>query len=63
MDLAKQLPKKERIKFAPILAQENDSFLPKEILKTKIAEDLKDAKLHKEDKIKLRTLKYFLSNV
>jgi hypothetical protein len=62
VDLARQLPKKERVKLASILVEEDD-FLTKNELSTKIKEGLKDVKLHREGKIKLRTLTEFLENV
>ena len=60
--LAKQLPKSERIKLATILVEEED-FISKDELLLKIKEGLEDVKLHKEGKIKLRTLDDFLADV
>lgn len=62
VDLAIQLPKKERFKLASILVEEED-YISKIELVSKIREGLQDAKLHKEGKIKLRTLSEFLENV
>ena len=59
VDLAIQLPKKERFKLASILVEE-DEYISKNELVSKIKEGLHDAKLHKEGKIKLRTLSEFL---
>ena len=61
VDLAIQLPKKERFKLALILVEEE--YISKNELVSKIKEGLQDAKLHKEGKIKLRTLSEFLENV
>jgi hypothetical protein len=61
VDLAIQLPKKERFKLASILVEEE--YISKNELVSKIKEGLQDAKLHKEGKIKLRTLSEFLENV
>lgn len=60
--LAKQLPQKERIQLASILV-ENEDFTAKEELLFKIKEGLKEVKLHKEEKVKLRTLDEFLAEV
>lgn len=62
VDLAIQLPKKERFKLASILVEEED-YISKNELVSKIKEGLQDAKLHKEGEIKLRTLSEFLENV
>lgn len=62
VDLAIQLPKKERFKLASILVEEEE-FISKNELVSKIKEGLQDVKLHKEGKIKLRTLSEFLENV
>lgn len=62
VDLAKQLPKKERVQLASILIEEDD-FISKEELILKIKEGLEDVKLHKEGKVKLRTLDDFLADV
>lgn len=62
VDLAIQLPRKERFKLASILVEEEE-FISKGELTSKIKEGLKDVKLHKEGKIKLRTLSEFLENV
>jgi hypothetical protein len=61
-ELATQLPEKERIELATLLV-DGDESMTKEELVAKIKEGLKDARLHKEGKIKLRTLDEFLSNV
>jgi hypothetical protein len=62
VDLAIQLPKKERFKLASILVEE-EAYISKNELVSKIKEGLQDVKLHKEGKIKLRTLSEFLENV
>lgn len=62
VDLAIQLPKKERFKLASILVEEED-YISKNELVSKIKEGLQDAKLHKEGKIKLRTLYEFLDSL
>jgi hypothetical protein len=62
VDLVRQLPKKERVQLASILIEEDD-FMSKKELSLKIKEGLQDAKLHKEGKIKLRTLSEFLADV
>ena len=60
-ELAKQLPQKERIKLASMI-MEDQQTMPKSELKAKIKEGLQDAKLHREGKIKLRTLSEFLAD-
>jgi hypothetical protein len=62
VDLAKQLPKKERVQLASILVEE-DNFISKEKLILKIKGGLEDVKLHKAGKIKLKTLDDFLIDV
>lgn len=62
VDLALQLPKTERFKLASILVEEEE-FISKNELVSKIKEGLNDVKLHKDGKIKLRTLSEFLENV
>jgi hypothetical protein len=62
VDLARQLPKKERLQLASILIEEED-FISKDELLFKIKEGLEDVKLHKEVKVKLRTLDDFLADV
>lgn len=62
VDLAVQLPKKERFKLASILVEEEGSISKNELV-SKIKDGLQDVKLHKEGKIKLRTLSEFLENV
>ena len=54
-ELAKQLPQKDRAKLALMIIEE-DEPMSKVELKAKIKEGLQDAKLHREGKIKLRTL-------
>ena len=61
-ELARQLPQKERIKLASMI-MEDQQTMPKSELKVKIKEGLQDAKLHREGKIKLRTLSEFLADV
>ena len=60
-DLAIQLPKKERFKLASILVEEE--FISKSELVSKIKEGLQDVQLHRQGRIKLRTLSEFLENV
>ena len=62
VELTRQLPHHERIKPASILT-ETDNLMSKEELVSKINEGLQDAKLHKEGKIKLRTLNESLADV
>jgi len=62
VELAKQLPQKERAKLASMLMEDEQTMGKKE-LKAKIKEGLQDAKLHREGKIKLRTLAEFLADV
>jgi hypothetical protein len=60
-ELARQLPKKERIRLASILVEED--FITKKERLLKIKEGLEDAQLYKEGKIQLRTLTDFLADV
>ena len=62
-DLAKQLPQQERIKLASFLVDENEDIMTKSELIGRIRNGLQDVKLHKEGKIKLRTLSEFLADV
>jgi hypothetical protein len=62
VDLARQLPKKERLQLASLLIEEED-FISKDELLFKIKEGLEEVKLHKEGKVKLRTLDDFLADV
>lgn len=62
VERALQLSKKERFKLASILVEEEE-FISKNELVSKIKEGLQDVKLHKEGKIKLRTFSEFLENV
>ncbi|MDP1817614.1 MAG: hypothetical protein Q8K92_24350 [Leadbetterella sp.] len=62
VDLARQLPKKERLQLASLLIEEED-FISKDELLFKIKEGLEDVKLHKEGTVKLRTLDDFLADV
>jgi hypothetical protein len=61
-ELARQLPQKDRAKLALMIIEE-DEPMSKAELKAKIKEGLQDAKLHREGKIKLRTLTEFLADV
>jgi hypothetical protein len=61
-ELAKQLPQKDRAKLALMIIEEEEPMSKVE-LKAKIKEGLQDAKLHREGKIKLRTLTEFLADV
>lgn len=62
VDLAKQLPKKERVQLASIL-MEQDKFISKQELILRIKEGLEEVKLHQQGKIRLRTLDDFLADV
>lgn len=62
VELARQLPQKERVKLASMLI-EDEPIMSKTELKANIKEGLQDAKLHREGKIKLRTLSEFLADV
>ena len=61
-ELARQLPQKDRTKLALMLI-EDEPIMSKNELKAKIKKGLRDAKLHREGKIKLRTLTEFLADV
>ena len=63
VDLARQLPQKDRAKLASMIIEADEPTMSKTELKTKIKEGLQDAKLHREGKIKLRTLTEFLADV
>ena len=68
VELARQLPQKERAKLASMLIEAgaeayDQPIMSKKELKAKIKEGLQDAKLHREGKIKLRTLTEFLADV
>jgi hypothetical protein len=66
-DIAKQLPKKQKAKLVSILVKENEVEEEEEMTKAELIANIKEAleevKLHKEGKIKLRTLKEFLEDV
>jgi hypothetical protein len=62
VELARQLPENERAQLALMLIEE-EPVMSKNELKVKIKEGLQDAKLHREGKIKLRTLSEFLVDV
>ena len=62
VDLAKQLPQKDRLKIASMLLDEESTF-SKEELKAKIKEGLEEINLHKKGQVKLRTLSDFLADV
>ncbi len=62
-ELAKQLPQKERDKLVSMILEEEEPIMSKQELKAKVKEGLQDAKLHREGKIKLRTLTEFLADV
>ncbi len=62
VELAIQLPKKDRIQLASLLI-ENENFVSKNDLLLKIKEGLEDVKLHQQGEIKLRTLDEFLADV
>lgn len=61
-DLAKRLPKKERMKLATALMDEEEGITKAELLE-KIKRGLEEVKLYKEGKLELRTLKEFLADV
>lgn len=61
IDLAKQLPKKERAKLASILVE--DDVMTKEELVSKIKEGLEEVKLYKEGKIKLKSARELLNEL
>jgi hypothetical protein len=63
VELARQLPQKDRAKLASMIIEADEPTMSKAELKTKIKEGLQDAKLHREGKIKLRTLTEFLADV
>lgn len=65
VELARQLPPKDRAKLASMLieADADSAVMSKKELKAKIKEGLQAAKLHREGKIKLRTLTEFLEDV
>ncbi|AYQ36035.1 hypothetical protein [Runella sp. SP2] len=67
VELARQLPPKDRAKLASMLieadADTDSAVMSKKELKANIKEGLQDAKLHREGKIKLRTLTEFLEDV
>lgn len=62
-ELARQLPQKDRAKLASMIIEADEPTMSKAELKAKIKEGLQDAKLHREGKIKLRTLTEFLADV
>lgn len=62
-ELARQLPQKERTQLASMIIESDGPIMSKKELKAKVKEGLQDAKLHREGKIKLRTLSKFLSDV
>ncbi len=62
INLTKQLPKKDKLKLASILLEEEDN-ISKEELMLKLKEALADVKLHNTGKIKLRSLDDFLTDV
>lgn len=63
VELARQLPQKDRAKLASMIIEADEPTMSKAELKAKIKEGLQDAKLHREGKIKLRTLTEFLADV
>jgi hypothetical protein len=63
VELAKQLSKEDRAKLAALLMEVDQPVLSKAELKVKLEEGLQDAKLHREGKLKLRTLTEFLDDV
>ncbi len=62
-ELARQLPQEDRAKLALMLLEADEPAMSNAKLKAKIKEGLQDAKLHREGKIKLRTLTEFLADV
>ena len=63
MELARQLPQKDRAKLAAMIIEADEPTMSKTELKAQIKEGLQDAKLHREGKIKLRTLTEFLADI
>lgn len=63
VELAKQLPQKDRAKLVSMIIETDEPSMSKAELKANIKEGLQDAKLHREGKIKLRTLTDFLADV
>jgi hypothetical protein len=62
-DLAKQLPKKERLKLASILLEEDDTLMSKAQLLDKIREGLEEVRLYKEGKTELKSARAFLNEL
>jgi hypothetical protein len=64
INLAKQLPKKQKAKLVSILAiEEAEEEITKAELVAQIKEGLEEVKLYKEGKKQLRTLTEFLADV
>ena len=63
VELARQLPQKDRAKLAAMIIEADEPTMSKTELKAQIKEGLQDAKLHREGKIKLRTLTEFLADI
>ncbi len=63
VELARQLSPEDRIKLASMIIDADEPIMSKAALKARIKEGLQDAKLHREGKIKLRTLTEFLADV
>ena len=63
VELARQLPQKDRAKLAAMIIEADEPTVSKTELKAQIKEGLQDAKLHREGKIKLRTLAEFLADI
>ena len=63
VELARQLPQKDRAKLAAMIIEADEPTMSKTELKAQIKEGLQDAKLHQEGKIKPRTLTEFLADV
>lgn len=64
INLAKQLPKRQKAKLVTILATESsEEEMTKAELVNQIKEGLEEVKLYKEGKKQLRTLKEFLADV
>jgi lysyl-tRNA synthetase class I len=64
-EVARQLPKPQKVKLATILTKETEEedTMTKAELVARIKEVLEEVKLYKEGKVKFRTLKEFLDDV
>jgi phosphopantothenate synthetase len=62
VSIAKQLPEKDRVRLAAILV-ESDSNASKEEILDRIKQGLKEVKLYKEGKIKLKSAREYLNEL